>query len=115
MKKLFVLSISVGLINLSACKFDKGELPKPQVASMCDSVTYTKTIAPIITKNCISCHKSGFSSGDFTTYAGVKQKADASSLKTKVITELLMPPTGPLSVQDRDKIRCWLDNGAKNN
>ena len=118
MKKILLLIIIVVVICLPACNFDKGELPKPQTKSLCDSlnVTYTNTIAPIISAHCISCHKAGFAPGDFTMYSVVKAKADAGSLKNRVLILQDMPKGGPpLSVSDQQKIQCWLDAGSPNN
>lgn len=102
-----------------SCAKDKGQ---PTSVSECSSlnVTYSSDIAGIITTNCFSngttnCHVSGSSFGDFTSYEGLKQKADKGTLKTRVIDLKIMPPSNPLSTENITKIQCWLDAGAPNN
>lgn len=79
--------------------------------------TYTNDIAPIISANCMPCHKAGSLKGDWTTYAGLKTAVDAGTLEKEVLIKKEMPPSSrtPLSEDDRKKIRCWLNNGAPNN
>jgi len=75
-------------------------------------------IKPIINANCTSssCHGAGSSNGDYTTYAGLKAKADNGSLDERVLQKKDMPKSAPaLSLDDRKKIKCWLLNGAPNN
>lgn len=78
---------------------------------------YNADITPIINANCLSssCHGAGSANGDYTTYAGIKMKADNGSLSTRILYDKSMPPNGELSLDNRNKIKCWLDNGAQNN
>lgn len=79
--------------------------------------TYSTDIKPIISNNCTlsGCHAAGSPNGDFTTYTGLKSVADNGKLNEQVIIDKKMPPSGPLSLDDRKKIKCWLNNGAPNN
>lgn len=116
MKKLFLLLayLSPLVIPLvQACKkddyknLDCGSIP----------ATYQTDIRPIVESNCLSsgCHNSGSANGDFTTYAGLKGKANNGSLNKRVLEKKDMPSGGSLSLEDRKKIKCWLSNGASNN
>lgn len=90
----------------------------PPAGLVCDSVKYNAHIKPIITANCAipGCHVSGFSSGDFTTYAGLNAKITNGKFKARVIdaTPGPMPASGQLSTAKLDSIKCWLDRGAPN-
>ncbi len=77
--------------------------------------SYSKDIAPIISMNCMPCHSAGSKKGDWTTYAGVKTAVDNGNFENAVLIKKDMPPIGPLSLEDRKKIRCWLNDGAKDN
>ena len=78
---------------------------------------YTADIKLIIDANCLGsgCHNAGSSKGDFTTYSGLKAIADDGSLEKKVITNQSMPPSSPLSLDDRKKIKCWINSGSPKN
>ena len=67
------------------------------------------------------CHTGGASWGDYTGFAGVKQKAQQAS--NNIMTRLnqgSMPPTystGPktLSKCELSKIESWINDGCQNN
>lgn len=84
----------------------------------CDSTkfTYSQDIAPIITKNCISCHASNnVKIGD---HAGLQTVALDGRLLGAIRHEMgYQPmPSGSVFLSDCDitKIRKWIENGAKN-
>jgi hypothetical protein len=82
------------------------------------AASYAANIKPIITSQCAttsSCHGAGTNRSDYTTYAGLKAVADDGSLNQKVIVDKSMPPSGSLSLDERQKIKCWLNNGSLNN
>lgn len=87
----------------------------------CDNVKYSTTIKPIIETKCAisGCHVSGFGFGDFTTYAGLKQKIDDGTFKDRVFdpSARSMPPPangGVMPTATLALIQCWLDKGANN-
>lgn len=124
---LFTLSL---LLLIGSCTFDKEEVPEPTptptptptpppTMDLCDSlnVTFSGTVVPLLNANCTTpgCHSAGSGNGDYTTYAGIKAKVDNGTFKTRVIDDKNMPPSGPLSPSDLDKLKCWLEDGAPNN
>lgn len=115
--KKFLLLFAVLLI-WSSCTYEKGEIPV-LVPKECDStISYASQIAPLTTTYCNGCHSAGGTgTGDFTTYAGLKLKADNGSLKTRVVDVKDMPQAGspPLSDAERKLIKCWIEQGALNN
>ncbi|CAN5240075.1 hypothetical protein BH09BAC5_BH09BAC5_11390 [soil metagenome] len=111
-KKVF---ISLAVIALSvflpfACKTTKVTIDCSGTES-----SYSKDIAPMITANCMPCHKAGSMKGDWTTYAGLKTSVDNGSFEKHVLVKKDMPPKKPLTEDDVKKIRCWLKNGSQNN
>lgn len=117
---LLVVSSSL-LLGFASCSKDIGKNIdlQPKLTNVCDSVKYSTTIEPIIVANCSTsgCHDAGSGNGDYTTYAGVKQKVDNGTFKMRVVdgTPTFMPATGSLPAEQIAKITCWLNTGAPNN
>jgi hypothetical protein len=67
------------LLLITACYNDNEYDLYPFSATQCDStnVTYSKTIVPIISANCNSCHSTAVASGNVTTdnYPGLSTVA----------------------------------------
>ena len=112
--------VSIGLIIAfmitianSGCK--KNEYKNIDCGKL--NATYNGSIKAIINSNCTfsSCHSSGSSNGDYTTYNGIKTIADNGKLEDRVLVKKNMPSTGALSLDDRKKIKCWLVSGSQNN
>jgi hypothetical protein len=80
------------------------------------SHTYAATIKPIIDNSCAlsGCHGTASSNGDFTSFAGVKASVEMDKFGDAVLFKQNMPPSGPLSLEERQRIKCWIDEGAKN-
>lgn len=115
MKKVIILFAV--LLIWASCTYKKGEVPFKDTE--CDStISYSSQIAPLITTYCIGCHSAGGpGSGDFSTYAGLKLKADNGTLKNRIVDIKDMPQAGspPLSEDERKLINCWIKQGALNN
>lgn len=109
---------------LQSCTNDKGDLPVP-----IKTAPYQASIKPILITYCYgqgaqSCHvtpSNAGSSGDFTTYDGLKAKVDNGTIQARVLnTAGGMPPTystGPtaLAPDDLEKLKTWINNGAQDN
>lgn len=107
-------------IILSACTYESVE-PKSSVIITDSVISYSKTIAPIVTAQCsgsVGCHESGSQDGDFTSYNGLKDKADNGSLLKRVVTEKDMPQAGSgftLTDQERGYFEAWIKQGFPDN
>lgn len=79
---------------------------------------YSTDINPVVAHTCAhaGCHSAGSTVADLTQYAELKKRADNGVLRKNVLELGIMPPTGhaPLTEQEKEKIKCWLDNGAPN-
>jgi hypothetical protein len=108
-------------------------------------VSFKNDVKPILTSNCLECHtgggegsdKSGFSVYDYnsimrgTKYGSVIVAGDSVSstlyriVAQKVAPEIQMPPhhgeslakgrLEPLTPEQVETIKMWIDQGAKNN
>ncbi len=125
MKSYFnLLLATLFLVSAVACSSDDssgGGNTGGNNQTNCDNFTprFSADVQPIINQTCAiaGCHVSGFGSGDFTTFNGIKNRA--GSIKTQVVAKSMPPPnsSGPKSLTDDQirTIRCWIDNGAENN
>ena len=128
MKSVFLFSTILAciftMIAFHACTKDQG-VPASFNVNPCTTtaVSYSATIDPIIQSNCATskaCHKAGTTNADYSTYAGFAAKADPplgnGALRERVIAgPNWMPDGNPLPDSLKNKIDCWLRNGAPNN
>ena len=118
-KAVSIFSLLLSVMIFSTCSKEIGPLHD----TSCDSVdnTYLTGIRPILDSNCAvpGCHESGFLPGDYTSYTGIKAKADAGSLENRLFILGDMPPaTFPqyaLTPEELQQFRCWINAGAPNN
>ena len=107
---------------MSGCYYDRTEdMAHPVV--ICDSLpaTYTATIVPIITSNCLGCHSGSNPSGgihlDF--YGPLRAQIMAGvllpSIKHSPGANFMPKNGGMLSKCDIDKITRWIAAGYLNN
>jgi cytochrome c5 len=116
--KKFRLLISVAVVcilSVISCKTTKPKAASGNKAAEPSKVvlTYNGSIKNIIDNNCTSCHNNPEKKkGDFTNYAGLKFKTDNGTFKDRVIVQKDMPPRGPLSDEDYNTLKRWLEAGA---
>ena len=115
------LILAVVVIGISSCTYDNVEDLYPQTPE-CDTlnVTYSQTIAPIMSTNCNFCHSGSTPPANVITdtYDDLKIIADDGRFWGCVNHESgysPMPNDRPkLNDCDLEKIRIWLDSGALN-
>ena len=112
---LYALSLLL-LLAFSSCLYDKGEDAQPN--NGCDTTYYALTIKPIIDNNCAKsgCHVAGgTSSGNFTTYAGIKPYIDSGSLPVRINLDpsdaLHMPKGAVLDSLTLATLNTWIADG----
>ena len=96
----------------------------PQPAATCDTTTvvsFSADIQPIISNNCLVCHKASVRNGDvwLEGYANVKNYTDGSLIYHVInrTSGYAQMPKGEakLPACDISKMKRWIDNGAPNN
>ena len=97
------------IVSISSCKKEK------LVTPVCDGTvaTYNLNVKAIIDNNCnnASCHGTGSSKGDFTTYNGIKPYLDNGKFKNSVLDNQTMPQgSAKLSSDELNKIKCWQES-----
>ncbi|WP_375437601.1 hypothetical protein [uncultured Hymenobacter sp.] len=119
-----MLLLGAGLL-LTACSSENGEdqTPDEVPTPTCNTadVTYALTVAPLLQKNCTSCHNSSFANGavNLSSYAQVRTVALSGRLIGAVNHEAgysPMPKGGTkLAECDISQLRKWVTEGAANN
>ncbi len=116
MKKLFVVttySIALAFI-LTSCTSDEITEDKPTSIEDCSKdFTYDVDIENIISTNCAGCHQAGGTPPFLTSYAEVQTSLER--VKVRALELKTMPPAGPLSEGDQEKIDCWIKQGNPEN
>jgi mono/diheme cytochrome c family protein len=93
-------------------KADTGSAPPPPPKGP----SYKTEIDTIISAKCGGCHNgSGFGPGNFTIYDTLKWAIDNRNLESRVFVRQDMPKNDTLSLDQRIKLKQWLDIGAPNN
>ena len=118
MKKA-ILFVSLVLIFIGSCTFEKGDIPKKVDAFKCDSTVHYSTINNIVNNFCDgdACH------GTTTTesivlvdnYGNLKSEVDKGKLLERVITLKNMPAAGPIDDSLISRIHCWITEGGPHN
>ena len=118
------ISVSIGiffLISFSGCYYDKAQLLYPNTSATVDcsliSAKFTADIKPIIAQKCAiaGCHNDVSAAGGsvLMTYAQISSSKDR--INVRAVIDQKMPASGPLSIDERSKIKCWINAGAPNN
>ncbi|MCX6186282.1 MAG: hypothetical protein NTU43_04685 [Bacteroidetes bacterium] len=116
MKKIMISTILLGTVIFTGCYYDKEDLLYPNSGTNCDAVlTYNTGIKTIIDVNCAtsSCHKTGGTSPDLSTYTSVK--ANTVKITLRAITQKNMPAPLGMSSCNITKLDNWIKAGAKEN
>jgi mono/diheme cytochrome c family protein len=129
MRQLFLKPLSIAtaafvaivLLSATGCYYDKEEILYPATACDTTAVTYSRSVVPVLSANCLGCHGGNTPSAAIRldTYAGVKQQADNGRLLGVVNHDPSyspMPKGGTkLNTCNIAKIRKWIAAGSPNN
>jgi mono/diheme cytochrome c family protein len=123
-KPLSIIAITLVtllLLTATGCYYDKEEVLYPSTACDTAAVTYSMSVVPVLSANCISCHGGSTPSAAIRldTYAGVKQQVDNGRLLgaiNQAVSYSPMPKDGTkLNNCNIAKIRIWVAGGSPNN
>ncbi len=116
MKKIYllVLGLFLSAVVLNSCTQDEVQEEEQTTIENCSKdFTYDADIANIISTNCSGCHQSGGTPPFLTTFSEVQTSLER--VEARALTLKTMPPSGPLSEGDREKIDCWIKQGNPEN
>ena len=123
MKRFFIsiLTIAIFLLFFVSCFYDNEEALYPTLSNACDTtnVTFSGTIAPILSNNCYSCHSN--SNATFGGGIHLQSIADVITNSSKIVISIKqtgskpMPPGGKLNNCSITQFDIWVRNGMPNN
>lgn len=110
----FPVLLIVAFVGLVAISCNKTDLPVT-----CDgsTPTYDGTVKAIIDANCTSssCHGSGSSRGDYTSYSSLEGDLTNGKFTSEVLVNGSMPQGSSLSTAELVTLQCWADNNFAEN
>jgi hypothetical protein len=119
MKRFIVPGIITAacLILITGCYYDNEEALYPELNAACDTVnvTFSATIAPIISNNCLSCHSDA--NAAFGGNVHLQSLADVMAISARIMPSIEqtgpkpMPPNGKLRPCSITQFRIWINNG----
>jgi hypothetical protein len=123
MKRLLIYFASIAMISLSfvSCYYDNEEALYPTLSSSCDTtnVTFSKTITPILSNNCYSCHSDA--NAAFGGNVHLQKYSDVVANSSKIVVAIKqtgskpMPPNGKLNSCAIKQFDIWVGNSMPNN
>jgi hypothetical protein len=123
MKRFIIASVTfiIFLLFFVSCYYDNVEALYPTLNNACDTtnVTYSGTIAPLLSSNCTTCHGGSVPSGgiSMTSYTSVQTVASSGLLLNAIkgTGVPIMPTSGSLSTCKIAQFQIWIRNGMLNN
>jgi hypothetical protein len=123
MMRLIISLVTIIIFSLFfvSCYYDNEEALYPALSTSCDTtnVTFSGTIAPILSNNCYSCHSNA--NAAFGANIRLEAIADVITNSPKIIVSIKqtgtkpMPPSGKLKVCSITQFDIWIRNGMLNN
>lgn len=116
MKYLSIFTL-LAMLFVSCTNYKEDLLTDPNLCKTAD-MSFSADIAPILNNSCgtSDCHSAGgFAPGYLTNYMEIKTMVDNGKLLYRAGELRDMPPSGPLTDCQIEKIRSWIDAGAPNN
>ena len=116
-----VIGLFLLLVSTTGCYYDKEEVLYPDTVCDTANVTYSRSVVPILSSNCITCHGGNTPSAGIKldAYADVKVQATNGRLWGAVSHSTNYSPmpknAAKMSTCNLAKIKKWLDAGALNN
>jgi hypothetical protein len=116
-----VIVLLLLLVSTTGCYYDKEEVLYPDTICDTANVTYSRSVVPILSSNCITCHGGNTPSAGIKldAYADVKIQATNGRLWGAVSHAASFSPmpknAAKMSTCNLAKIKKWLDAGALNN
>lgn len=120
-KKFLTISLLIiSILFFGGCRYDKAELLNPPNSGPVNCATspakFRADILPLITSKCATpgCHNTEAAGGVvLMNYAEIS--AAKERIYERAVVEKSMPQSGPLQPAEIYLLKCWIDNGAKDN
>ncbi|OQP63875.1 hypothetical protein A3860_23355 [Niastella vici] len=110
--------LTIIIVLLTGCYYDKGELIYPDSTVDCSKVTATYTaVKPIVAGKCntTGCHNAASAAGSTVLETYDQVKALAGRIKQRALVDKTMPPGAALTTSEIAILTCWINSGTPNN
>lgn len=122
LKSVLLLIFISATVALQSCYKDNEEdlYPDPDKCNT-ENVSFSQTVMPVITNNCVSCHSGSAPSGgvSLSNYAEVVASVDGGRFLGAIRHEsgFSAMPQGAAKLSDCNisRIEAWIEQGKKNN
>jgi hypothetical protein len=108
-KILFLLAIATLIVSCESNTYE-------EVSGIIKNPTYTKNVEPIISSNCVSCHRNGNQYPDLDSYVKVKNACANGTVLCRIDGTCgnIMPQAGKMPQTTIDMIKLWASQGYSN-
>lgn len=124
--KTGIVLILFSIAIFSGCYYDSQEYMFPEIGSQCDTtnVTYSGTIAPMLSNYCLACHGNSTAASyganiKLENYSDVLVRVNDGKLYGSISRASGYSPMPKNSAQLSDcmitSVKIWIDAGAPNN
>ena len=69
-------------------------------------------VKALVQQRCIGCHNNNFASGGVNFSVDCNIISNQARIKIRAVDQGTMPPNGPLSQTDKNKITAWINAGG---
>ena len=69
-------------------------------------------VKALMQQQCVSCHNNNFASGGMNFSVDCNIISNQARIKVRAVDQGSMPPNGPLSQTDKNKITAWINAGG---
>jgi len=124
MMRLLLLFVITLIVLLASCYYDNEEALYPSYSTLCDTtnVTFSATVAPMLSGNCLSCHSNSSAAAfgnniRLEAYADVQSKAAAVAGSIKHTGSYSPMPKNGGKLKDCaiKQFDIWVRQGMPNN
>jgi uncharacterized membrane protein len=114
-KSLSGLALTCLLLALTGCYYDSEEALYYLTPVDCTTIpaTFDANVQAILNSKCAisGCHDATASGGTILlTFSNAKLKADR--IKQRAVVEKTMPPSGGITINEINTLKCWIANGT---
>lgn len=102
--------------NAAGCTGSKQfTVTAPAAPGPCDGTAgpLFTAVKALIQANCESCHNNTIANGGMNWTVNCNIVTNKARIKARAVDEGTMPPTGPLSQADKNKITNWINAGGR--
>lgn len=109
--------VALFIMMAQGCYYDNEEYLYADAGIGNTKITYDQHIQSIMNSKCATagCHVAGTGVVALTTYEEVSAIAINGKMRTRVLVDQNMPPTGPLPTAERAMIQKWIETGNPKN